>query len=378
MKPLLKITEPFYFKKIIKYHGYTIFNDENKSDQQFYIDPFVEYNFLLDINQIFSNSPKGDIVDRTSSVATPFKFSNPIPWKSITFDKILDLETCYYNRVNFYNEKNQKLNLFWSGGIDSTAMIVAFLKYSKSYSNLKIYYTVPSIKENPSFYLFLKKIQNLEMIDYAGDEYFLSLDGITISGNNSDDITASLDESFFAKHNYVGLHSKWQDLFYNFLPNPDFIDFCSQWFKLSGLDIKTVLEARWYFYACVKYYHCTNLASITGEKFESFYATREFELYWGQNIHSLIKKDGYHTYKQNIKDFIFSYHKDFIFKTEKTKTNSSHILLFRMKKNILLDKRFIAILEDGTRITTDNMPFLNEKEYRNKYGDSLNYLFTIG
>lgn len=375
MKSLLQITDSNYFKKLIKYHGYTVHN-ENSIDRQFYVNPFIEYNFLVDTNRIFSNDPSGDLIDRTESIKMPFGFSDPMPWTPISFDKIIDLETCFGDRVQYYNQKNQRLNLFWSGGIDSTAVVSAFLKYSKSYSHLKIYYTVWSIKENPSFYILLKKIPNLEMIDYSGDEYFLDLTGINITGDAADEITASLDRSFFEKHGYEGLQSNWQDLFYSFLPNPDYIDFCNQWFKLSGLQIKTVLQARWWFYISTKYYTFSNYSIMTGERFESFYATRKFELYWGQNTDSLISKEGYHTYKQSFKDFIFTYDKNSVYQKEKEKFNSSQIQLFRYKKNILQDQRFIGILEDGTRIATDNLPFLNEKEYRDKYGDSLEYLFN--
>lgn len=381
----LRITNDDYFKKIIKYHGFTIYND-NSNDRQFsLVGPYREYNHLVNLNNIFSTCPRCDIIDRTSSIKMPFNFFNPSPWIPISFEKIISLEDCFSNRVNYYNKKDKPINLFWSGGIDSTAVVSAFLRYSDSYKHLRIYYTVWSIKENPGFYLMLKKIPDLKMVDYAGDEYFLDLDGINITGDVADEITASLDKSFFDFHGYDGLKSTWEngfhkwgkELSYDGTPlNPDLIDFCRDWFKFSGIEIKTLLEARWWFYISTKYYAYSNLTIMTGEDIECFYSTREFELYWGQNIDSLISKKGYQTYKQTIKDFIEDYNKDYTYRKEKIKLSSSHLDLFRNKKNILQDKRFIAILEDGTRIATDNLPLLNEKEYRDKYGDSLNYLFN--
>ena len=33
------------------------------------------------------------------------------------------------------------------------------------------------------------------------------------------------------------------------------------------------------------------------------------------------------------------------------------------------------LLQDGTRIRTPHMPLISEREYRQTYGDTLNYLF---
>lgn len=375
MKPLVQVTDPSYFKDLLKFHGHSIIND-NKNETQFYIDYFQDYNYLIDTNRFFSRNPMGDIIDRTQTVKMPVNYHVADPWIEPDLNNQKNLDECFYNRVTEFNKKNTVINLFWSGGIDSTAIIAAFLRYNSNYSNLKIYYTVWSVKENPYFYLLLKKIKNLTLIDYAGDEYFKKLEGIGITGEPADELTASLDYSFYQKYGCEGLQKPWIDEFYNHLKNNDYIDFCVKWFKQSGIEISTILEARWWFYISTKYYAYSNYNLITNENFDNFYNTRDFTNYWAQNLNNLISKKGYHTYKQPIKDFVFSYDKNLIYKNEKTKKTSAHVTLFRNKKNILNNQRFIAVLQDGTKISTNNLPLFSEKEYRQKYENTLDYLFN--
>jgi len=47
------------------------------------------------------------------------------------------------------------------------------------------------------------------------------------------------------------------------------------------------------------------------------------------------------------------------------------------KKNALLDQRWLMYLNDGTRISTSNLPLFSAQEFRDRYGTSLNRLFHV-
>lgn len=378
MKPLLYLTEPKYFRRIIKYHGYTIINDDPLA-KQFYIAEFGEYNHLIDINYCFSSAPAGDIVDRTQTVHSPFNFYLRRPWVAPSSGFNLTFDECVRARVKDLVSTEQKLNLFWSGGIDSTAMLVGFLSTLNNYDQIRIIYTPVTIKENPALYLKLLQIPNLEMYDYSGEVYLKPLDGLYITGDASDEITGSLDESFYDRFGYDGLQQPWEDLFYRTNPNPSFIDWTKVYFSHSKLEIKTLWEARWWFYISTKLqYYVASGNSLTEENTPlsvGFYDHVNFEHYMALNFNNIIGRT-FNQYKQVYKDYIFKYDKNEHYRRLKTKMNSTQAMMYRNKKLAVNDIRYIARLSDNSAIRTDNLPLLSEKEYREKYGDSLNYLFN--
>ena len=366
-------TQPF-FKKILKYHGVKF-----SGEIQHKVEGFEQYNWLVDANACFSTSPDGDIVDRTQTIRQPWLMHVCRPWQ-VPVGQPLTLDQCFERRVNELTANGQTVNLFWSGGIDSTTTVVAFLKHCKNLNQVRVLYSTNSLKENPGFYLLLETIPDLELVEFSGEVYLnQNLNGLFISGDGSDDLTGSLDLSFFERLTWDGLHQPWKKFFYEKTQNTNFVDFCEQWFKLSGRPIDSILEARWWFYTAVKIQKFpASLASAVHDHqpfpigFFDFY---EFEHYMWSNLDLIIPNKNYTSYKQFLKDYIFSYDKDTHYKTNKQKQNSSQLSLYKYKKVILQDKHYIMLLADGTRIRTPNLPLLSEFEYRKTYSNSLDYLF---
>lgn len=379
MQPLLYRTEPFYFKKLIQYHGLSI-KAADKTKNQPMIEGFTDYNYLATINQCFSDFPLGDIIDRTKSTKMPFNFIVKRPWQIPELNTPIQLEDCFEERVKELLLLNQKLNLFWSGGIDSTSMIVGFLLNCPDTSKFRIVYSPESMKENPHFFLMLEAMDNIELFDYSGEVYLnQKLDGLIVTGDVSDEITASMDQSYFDKVGFKKLYSSWKEPFYEQVQDHNFIDFCEQWFNKSGMEINTLLKARWWFYIASKYQVYESKAAMLCHDDQplsiGFYNTVKFEHYTAQNVDKLFAGNDYNTYKQFFKDYIYQFDKNKLYNKNKLKTGSWQILLYREKKRYL-QKQDIMLLSDGTRICTDNLPFLSEKEYRNKYNTSLDYLFN--
>ena len=373
--PSIYRTQPEFFKKILGYHGVPVINDGRK--EQFKIDGYSDYNHLVDINRCFSSQPSGDIVDRTGRVAMPFKMYVQRPWANgqhSTLDKFFE------NRVNELTANHAKLNLFWSGGIDSTAMMVGFLRYCKDLSQVRVMYSTYSMKENPGFFLILESHPEIELVEFAGDVYLeQNYDGMFVTADGADDLTASLDRSFYDEVGYKGLDRPWQELFSQHNNDSKFLEFCEQWFKGSELPIQTVLQARWWFYAMCKIQKWSPQTGSVLKDWQplplAFFDCDEFESYMYHNMKLSIDNRHYISYKKFLKDYIFEFDGNTGYQRNKEKVNSGQLFLYMRKRVILRNKQYIMLLNDGTRIRTQHLPFLSEIEYRREHGDTLNYLF---
>ena len=215
----------------------------------------TSHNLIIDINRIFSTKPKFEPIDRTLQTVSPYRICVSRPWKipqhKLTLDNALE------QRVKKLSLSNQKINVFWSGGIDSTATVTAFLKHLANLSQLRILYSPYSTYEHPGYVDFLKNFPQAEMVDISGEIYLNDqFDGMFITGDGGDELNASLDESYFEHYGFNHLHSGWKDFFYKQTKKLNFVDNlvekCEQHFLAAGRPIETILEARWWFYATCK------------------------------------------------------------------------------------------------------------------------------
>ena len=369
MKPFLSLINPEYFYRILDWQKkpYQLVGSLAK------VKGFDRYNNLIDLNSLFSTHPTGDPVDRTQTVAGPFNFAVQRVWQppesKQNFEEVIE------QRVNYYINTEKKLNLCWSGGIDSTCLVTGFLKYAKHLDQLRVLYSPFSVYENRDFFNFLtKNYPTLEMLDISGDVYLDTVfDGIMINGHGGDEFTASLDESFFNAVGFDGLHKSWKSL----ITDPVLQDFCTEYFALAQRPIDTVLEARWWFYATTKsdIFPQRDKLFTTTANASAFFNFSAFEDYMWHNTDQIIINENYVSYKQFIKNYIHSFYPNDQYLKLGRKVNSPQFTLYTRKKIQLLGHQWIAYLSDGTIICTPNLPFFSEKEYKNKYGDSLEYLF---
>lgn len=375
MKPLLSAINTEFFHRILDWQNrpYTLVGKLAK------VQGFDTYNKLIDINSIFSSSPFGEPVDRTGSIAGPFQFAIQRSWQPPA--KNISIEQTIQQRVQYYLDLDQQLNLCWSGGIDSTAMVAGFLQHSPNFDQIRIIYTPYSVYEHRAFFEHISTtFPQLEMLDISGDVYMDSeFDGVMINGHGGDEYTASIDDSFITKHGVDILQQPWKEFFYSCYPDSEFIDFCEWFFSLAGRPINTVLEARWWFYSATK----TQVFSIkdsiiaSNAKTSAFFDCQEFEDFMWHNTDLIIRPGGgYNTYKQFLKDYIYKFDHNSDYKDNASKTNSFQFSGYTYKKSLLLDRYWIAILDDDTMLRTPNLPLFSRLEFDATYGRSLDYLFN--
>lgn len=380
MEPVLVATNYKFFKKVLNYHNIQYCSVGNL----YKFKNFNSYNNMIAVNKIFSTSPNFQPVDRTGLSRSPINYCIgrkwSVPTQSQTLDQVLQERVCNLSATK------QPINLFWSGGIDSTTMVTAFLKHAPDKKQLRILYSPFSTYEHPDYLEFLRKFPEIELIDTSGTVYLNSqFDGIFITGDGGDELMGSLDESFFTAYGYESLFKPWQDFFYQANPDAEFMEFCEKHFAQSGRPINTVLEARWWFYATCKnssVLHETKLPyfldykNFSVEMLHGFFDCNEFEKYIYWNTDKIIGSSEYCTWKQVFKDYCYEFDGFNEWAKNKQKVGSNQTILYMEKKLILKNLRWIMILSDGTRISTPNLPLISEKEYRDTYHHQLDYLFN--
>jgi hypothetical protein len=368
-------TQPYFFKKILTYYDINCWGD-----QQLKVSGFQHYNWLIDINACFSDYPTGDIIDRTCTIQQPWLVHVQRPWKKPI--STLTLNQCFEQRVQELCQQSQQINLFYSGGIDSTAMAIAFLKHCKNFEQLRIIYTPSSLKENPAFFFLLQNTSGLQMVDFSGDYYLeQNLDGNFVTADGADDFTASMDQSFYENIGYQALFERWQNFFFNQTKNIDLVDWCENvFFADRGLEIQNLLQARWFFYtACKLQKFPLNLFGLLQPNQSppvAFFHCDYFESWFAHNTEKIFPRPDYRSYKQPLKDYIFEFDQNKTYFNNKTKYNSSQLTSYRNKKIMLQNLQYIMLLSDHRRISWSNLPLMSKKEYLQNYGNTLDYLFA--
>jgi hypothetical protein len=372
MKPLLLSVDSVYYQKFLKWYDI----DFTQVGNLYKIPGFVDHNRLIDLNAVWSTHPRGEPVDRTQTIAAPSNYQVIRPWRKPI--SCYSLEQVFEHRVKYYCNQHNKINLFWSGGIDSTSMVVGFLNHCNHLDQIRVIYSPFSVYENRPFMDFLRKnFPTLEMLDISGDVYLTTqLDGVVVTGHGADEFTGSLDESFVDKVGIDGLSQPWRDYI-----TPDLVDFCEQYFALAGRPIETVLEARWWYYAITK----SQVFPVTVNSFmnnttdatdSGFFNCNEFEDYMYFNTDKLIG-DTYTTYKQFLKQYIYMFDGNQDFLHNGRKVNSIQMPLYQIKMMALQNQYWIFKLSDNTIVRTKNLPFLSQLEFRNEHGQNFDYLFNF-
>jgi hypothetical protein len=379
--PLVQSVNATYFLQFLKHKNF----QPTPVGKIVKVNGFDQHNFLVDINLIFSQMPCWFPIDRTQTVNQPLKFNVDNVWEVPTVQYSLDQAA--YNIVKNIEATGEKINVFWSGGIDSTFIVNSFLKPLKSVDQLRVIYSPWSCYEHPEYMDFLKKYPTVETIDQSGEIYLdLALDGIFVTGNSGDEMHASVDQSFFETYGADAMSMPWQQFFESKNPDQNFIEFCKKYFELSGRPIDTVLEARWWFYAINKVtsitreltipFFITKDSKVPVDKIYSFFNCKDYERYIYWNINKILPTNSYSSWKQNLKDYSYEFDQCSHWYHNKIKTNSAQLQHYTEKKTFLNDTRWILILDDGTRIFTDNLPFFSAVEFDEKYSNTLDYLLN--
>jgi len=269
--------------------------------------------------------PESWLVDRTENIKLPFsstvKNENKIPLFLEIKNK--DLLSCCLDRASDFISTGKKLYLMWSGGLDSTVILISFILSNVPRDQVVIVCNPDSLRENYNFYeKYIRGNYNLMSSELFMQEIKTSvLDGLIISGEQGDcmfgqdfgmDMFSKFGslylESSFDKNNLIkyfcisGMDVEsadcWSDLFISNLN-------CSPRPVITMYDFSWWITYNWRWqWAKEK----LNLRTQYDQQLETFFSSEQLQ-YWSVNhkqssIRSLID------FKKDFKNIIFKFTND--------------------------------------------------------------------
>jgi hypothetical protein len=281
------------------------------------------------------------LMDRTSKATTPFRSSLLCEYKinseSFSIKNNLTLDEICYNAACLFKDTPSKLYILWSGGLDSTLLIISMLKANVDKEKIVVACNPDGLKENYNFYRkFI--LPNFRVI--ASEKLMQqarmsgSIDGIIINGDPADalygiDLSLSLVEKY-------GI---------NFLKNPCSRDIVTNYFVSQGMElrsancwydffmassvcspkkIQTISDLSWWMTFNHRWQSANEKLKLrlsNDLNHKTFFGTEEFQnwaCYRDNNLVNTVKE-----FKLEFKKLIFDYTGDLEYFTNKIKLHSN-------------------------------------------------------
>lgn len=307
------------------------------------------------------------VVDRTNTIRLPLQTASlfPIPvFRPLTrtFEEICNERAL---EILARMEKlGSNLYVFWSGGIDSTLLLISLLKQATIVQREKIIIlmTEDSIAENPNFYRdHVRGKLNTESANRF--PHILGTNHLLTGGEGNDqlfgsDVVARLIQKFGPSSMHIPYNRDMLFAFFNEnAQDPDAINFYLNLFEklrsAAPIPLDSNFDHLWWINFSLKWqsvfmrilsYVPPQLAgNITSEyvhtNYIHFYHTDEFQL-WSLNNHDKKIKDEWRTYKWVCKDIIYDYTKDADYRDNKIKRGSLYSVLMQRSPFNFIDDTF--------------------------------------
>ena len=235
--------------------------------------------------------------------------------------------------------------IMWSGGLDSTAIIVAFMNIHAA-QDFEIVLTQESIAEYPAFYDKVVKRLRHRIITAPtwADALLGQLPNKVITGHGH-----SIPIYDKLKHPEIALDADWSVLL-DVLPTEESRVMLTAHVAAAPVEIKTVDDVYWYlrlvFEADLTTYRMAMVVEdpTDGKNFISFYGSDIYQS-WEINNRNLIRLKSIHSsairIKSNLRQYILNFNGDELYAANKPKVNSpkvafgSAVLPFR--RDVLFD-----------------------------------------
>jgi hypothetical protein len=303
------------------------------------------------------------LIDRANHVIMPYNLTTyprcALPKDLSNFD--LTYEQCCEHRVAGIVELSRRLNkpitIFYSGGIDSTMVLISFMKYlspQELKSRVQVSMSVDSIYENKNFYHdYIRKMCNI----VPSEQMSNIVDGssILVDGELNDQLFGSeIIGNMYRKDFFSGIGEKYsREFIVNwYVFNNITKESANKWFDViddhikiqAPCEVKTNYQFFWWWNFIFKWQSVylriflrmdTNLRPLVNHEFidtyvHHFYSTPEFQK-WSMLNHHLKLQDSWKTYKWEAKRLIYEYNKDTVYRDNKVKVGSLYHLYGQKK-----------------------------------------------
>lgn len=285
------------------------------------------------------------LIDRTRTLQTAFPYDiiDPIPGDAGSALNLRDLMDQRAGSIlNECRLEGKKIQLLWSGGIDSTAALVSFLRViqGSDLDYLELALSDGSIEEYPSFYD--RFIRGKLAYNFVGGSLADSLnpDSLIVTGELGDQIFGSVKAAPYVDCGLV--FEPWEDslrAILNLESSVGPIDhlllpYLEPLISKSPIPIKTGFDALWWINFTLKWQIVDlRLAVFSGHPVKAvaqnsrhFFNTLEFQQWAFQNHDQKIQKT-WSSYKMPLKDYIFEFSGDADYRDWKVKMPSlKHVI----------------------------------------------------
>jgi hypothetical protein len=250
----------------------------------------VDYSWdLFQKYEKFGMNSHNMIYDRSEQIPHYLKISNyihPMP------ARVENYNTSFFElteqRAKQLLATGKHINVMWSGGIDSTYILLALMHFANDLDQIKVYGTYNSIIESGD--MFDRRIKDklqyiIKPASYQAFNY-KEFDGLYVSGMCGNQLFGPTDD-FFANGNTAMFHHTlgtpttiYED--YRKHINPELLEFLQPAIDVSPRPIETVADLRWYcifnldWYTAV-YEHRTHVGAERAERVLGFFDTEEFQ-----------------------------------------------------------------------------------------------------
>ena len=229
--------------------------------------------------------------------------------------------------VNFARQKQKKLYVFWSGGLDSTGVLLALREVADP-SEIAVIMSDSSLQEYPGFYeSSIKDVFEVvwtDMLHIWKTTNDVCANGIAVTGEIADQMFGSVK---FLDYTRLQLQSNWRTEIHKL--NGTFVDQLEPFVAKSPQPITNLASLYWWLNYATKYQLVqtrmmrNNRTSKLEETMFHFYDSKEFND-WSASTDIDIKIPGCSptTYKMPLREFILSITKDQNYFDNKIKVRS--------------------------------------------------------
>jgi hypothetical protein len=302
-------------------------------------------------------------IDRSGVVRTPISVQSifPIPTYR-TLSKSLE-QICNERATELLSRADAldcDLCLLWSGGIDSTLVLVSLLKNATSGQKGRIIIVLSdtSIAENPRFYQdHIRGRLRIKSSALVGD--LIGSRHLLVNGEPADQIFGYDISGFIGRYNMAAVHAHYdRGTFIDFFAlglrdtraTAFFVDLFERLIGAAPIPIISNFDVFWWINFTMKWqdaYMRTlsfapahKAADATPEYIHSnyspFFANDDFQL-WSMNNRDKIIKDDWRTFKWLSKDIIYEYTKDADYRDHKVKRRSLQSVSKRVPRFNFID-----------------------------------------
>lgn len=328
----------------------------------------LHYPGIFNFSQIFKVfNPTVMLIDRTSTIKFPVHAESlfPIPKPRTindTFEQLCDKRAI--ELLTRAEQQSNRIYVFWSGGIDSTLVVVSLLKNATidQVKNITVLLSEESISEYPKFYE--EHIHGKLTVDSAMMfPYLLGGKHLIINGEHNDQLFGSdVVSKLIVKFGPSVIHQKYQrDMLFSFFDDRIknrgitnlYIDIFEKLKDAAPVPITTHYEYLWWINFSLKWQsvHMRMLAYTSKRNksnihrdyltsnYAPFFCTDDFQL-WSMNNFDKKIKGTWTSYKWVCKDIIYDYTNDAEYRDTKSKIGSLYFLLLQQGQYNFIDSSF--------------------------------------